>query len=120
MKENWLEDYEKKGELWICPIHTMEIIPGQTEVLSNLQISFPKSEQETMTVDAFVYFKEDRIETGANNRISISFLKKTIIIRIIQFNLNRPTLSCLCPWRPVSALIAMITTILYEFANMTK
>ncbi len=76
MKENWLEDYEKKGELWICPIHTMEIIPGQTEVLSNLQISFPKSEQETMTVDAFVYFKEDRIETGANNRISISFLKK--------------------------------------------
>lgn len=76
LKENWFEDFEQKGELWICPIHELEIVPGKTESLSNLQISYPYTGGENVTVDAYVYFSEDGLEYGANNRISWAVLEE--------------------------------------------
>lgn len=76
LKENWYEDFEKKGELWICPIHEMEIFPGEKELLPNLQISFPYSGGENVTVDAYVLFSGDGLECKANNRISWAVLEE--------------------------------------------
>ncbi|WP_211241940.1 hypothetical protein [Ectobacillus panaciterrae] len=74
MNEDWFEQ-TMKGETWICPIQQMNIYPQQIESLSNLQINiFNLEEQESILVEAFVFFKEQGLEFAANNRVSISLL----------------------------------------------
>jgi hypothetical protein len=74
MNEDWFEQ-TIKGENWICPIQEVTIYPQQIESLSNLQINIPNlEEQESILVEAFVFFQEQELEFAANNRISISLL----------------------------------------------
>jgi len=76
VNENWLEEFDEKGEIWICPIRSTDILPGQTESLSNLQISLLDPEQKTIRVEAYVFFAEDHLEFKSNNQISLTLLKK--------------------------------------------
>ncbi|PGZ99796.1 hypothetical protein COE51_08350 [Bacillus pseudomycoides] len=74
MNEDWFEQ-TMKGENWICPIQQVNIYPQQIESLSNLQINISNlEEQESILVEAFVFFQEQELEFAANNRISISLL----------------------------------------------
>lgn len=76
LNENWLEEFEEKGEIWICPIHSILIPPKSIETLPNLQIQLLDPEQKTVRVEAFIYMREDQLEFKANNQISLSLLKK--------------------------------------------
>jgi len=74
LNENWLEEFEEKGELWICPIQSLDILPGQTETFSNLQITLLNLEEKTIRVDSSVFFPKDDLEFKSNNQISLSLL----------------------------------------------
>ncbi|MGM0903868.1 MAG: hypothetical protein ACQEXB_22550 [Bacillota bacterium] len=76
MNEKWIDEFEEKGEIWICPIQSIDIPPRQTESLSNLQISLLDYEHKTIRVEAFVFFINDELEFRSNNKISVSSLKK--------------------------------------------
>lgn len=76
LNENWFEEFEEKGEIWICPIQSILIQPRQTETLPNLQIQILDPQQDTVRVEAYVFMNEDELEFKASNRISLSLLKK--------------------------------------------
>jgi len=76
LNENWFEEFEEKGEIWICPIEAVDIQPRQTVTLSNLQIKHLDFEQKDIRVDAYVFFSNDGLEFKSNNQISLSLLKK--------------------------------------------
>jgi hypothetical protein len=74
MNDDWLEQAQEKGELWICPVQPMDILPRQVESFQNFQISILKPEEhKSVKVEAFVFFKEQGLEIPSNNRISLSF-----------------------------------------------
>ncbi|TLS37467.1 hypothetical protein [Pseudalkalibacillus caeni] len=71
--DNWLDQLKEKGEAWITSIHKVQIEPGQTETLSNIQMSLLEAEQvDNFIVEGFVFFKEQGVEFEANNSISVS------------------------------------------------
>lgn len=76
MNDNWIEEAEEKGETWICPIQSLNILPGEMESISNLQISVLKLAEKNIRVEAFVYFIEQGLEFHANNKISLMLSQK--------------------------------------------
>jgi hypothetical protein len=74
MYDDWFEQLEEKGEIWVCPINVLEIPPGQTEAFHNFRISFVKQdEQKNLKVEGFIFFQEHGLEYRANNTISLAF-----------------------------------------------
>lgn len=74
MNDEWLEESQKKGETWICPVQPVNIPPRQIESFQNFQISILKPEEhKNLKVEAFVFFKEQGLEYAANNQIALSF-----------------------------------------------
>jgi hypothetical protein len=74
MNDNWLEQVEEKGEIWISSIQHLNLAPSQTESISNLQMNAQSLEEyENINVEAFVSFNENELKIEANNQISISF-----------------------------------------------
>ncbi|MCM3568571.1 hypothetical protein [Neobacillus mesonae] len=74
MYEDWFQQVEEKGEIWVCPIKPLEILPGQIESFQNFRINLVKEEnQQNLKVEGFVFFQEQGLEYKANNSISLSF-----------------------------------------------
>ncbi|MDQ1003600.1 hypothetical protein QFZ28_004000 [Neobacillus niacini] len=74
MYDDWFQQAEEKGEIWICPIKSINILPGQKESFQNFQISLVKEEnQQNLKVEGYVYFQEQGLQYKANNRITLSF-----------------------------------------------
>jgi hypothetical protein len=74
MYDDWFQQAEQKGEIWICPINPLEIAPGQSESFQNFRINFVKDEDlKNVKVEGFVFFQEQGLEYRANNSISLSF-----------------------------------------------
>jgi hypothetical protein len=73
LEEDWFKKAKERGEYWICPIHPVQIHPGQDEI-HNFQISIKKPPADTMvTVEGIVTFQEPKLQFVSNNRIAISF-----------------------------------------------
>jgi hypothetical protein len=74
MNDDWFEQIEEKGEIWIAPIQKLSILPNQVESLLNLQMNFQTFEDNKQTIiEVFVFFKENDYKVEAENRIAISF-----------------------------------------------
>ncbi|VEF49045.1 Uncharacterised protein [Bacillus freudenreichii] len=72
IKENWLEEAEEKGELWIRAIDDLVIGPDEAVTLSNLQMRLMDiKEDKNLTVEAFVLFNHNELQMEANNKISL-------------------------------------------------
>ncbi|WP_210367329.1 hypothetical protein [Bacillus sp. REN3] len=72
MNEDWMQEMDEKGEVWIAPIGRLAIVPGQSESLSNLQMTILDGE-ENVLIEAFIFFQDQELRVAANNRISLSF-----------------------------------------------
>ena len=73
LKENWFEDFEQKGELWICPIHELEIVPRENGVFVQFANQLSVYRREECYRRCLCVFFRGRIRYGANNRISWRF-----------------------------------------------
>ncbi|MDQ0157340.1 hypothetical protein [Robertmurraya andreesenii] len=72
IKENWFEEAEEKGELWIRSINDLVIGPDEVVSLSNLQMRLTDIEEDKkLTVEAFVLFNDNGMQMEANNKISL-------------------------------------------------
>jgi hypothetical protein len=73
MKEDWYQQIEDTGEIWISSIQSLNIEPNQTETIANLQFDVRDIEEhENILVEAFVFYNEGEVKTAAENRISLS------------------------------------------------
>ena len=74
LEDNWFSQAKERGEYWIAPIQPVQIAPQETEPFQNFQISVLKPEAAgTVTIEGFVYFREQGLQFASNNRISLSF-----------------------------------------------
>lgn len=72
--DNWKEKVRKEGEYWLKPLFTNEVGPGQQLVFSNFTLSIQKPPKgNSVIIDAFVYSKEDRNGSAAQNQIVLNF-----------------------------------------------
>jgi len=73
LEDDWASQARQRGEYWICPIQPVQIAPQQKESFQNFQISVLKPENSsTVTIEGFVFFREQGLRFASNNRISLS------------------------------------------------
>ena len=74
MYDDWFQQMEEKGEIWICPIKPLEIPPERIETFQNFRIKLVKDEdQQNLKIEGYVFFQEQDLKYKANNSISLSF-----------------------------------------------
>jgi hypothetical protein len=74
MYDDWFQQIEEKGEIWICPIKPLEIPPGKLESFQNFRIKLVKDQaQQNLKIEGHVFFQEQNLKYKANNSISLSF-----------------------------------------------
>lgn len=73
MTDNWIEDADEKGEIWIQPIQEMIIHSGERIKVPNIQmkINNPIEYNQIIKVEAFIFFIENGLEIVAENKISL-------------------------------------------------
>jgi hypothetical protein len=74
LQKDWFAEAMERGEYWIAPVQHFEIAPEEMQALDNFQLSILKPEEPgTVTIEAFVYFKEREVPFASNNHIVFSF-----------------------------------------------
>lgn len=73
MTDNWIEDADEKGEIWIQPVQEMMIHSGEGIKVPNIQmkINNPIEYNQIIKVEAFIFFIENGLEIVAENKISL-------------------------------------------------
>lgn len=72
MNENWQNEADEKGEVWVCPVHEINTDPGEYIQLPNIQMTVKSLEEvKNIKVEAFIFFVEHGLEITANNKISL-------------------------------------------------
>ncbi|UOE57355.1 hypothetical protein LIT38_10370 [Bacillus sp. CMF12] len=71
MDSNWSSSAKERGEIWICPINKMNIIPGNYVSINNFEILLQRETYHNIKIEAFVYFNEKEFKIRASNRIAV-------------------------------------------------
>ncbi|MEH6986474.1 hypothetical protein [Cytobacillus firmus] len=74
MHDNWIEQSEESGEVWIKPIQELSLSPGESTGLTNLQLTVKDNSDSQTKVTAFVYFSDGSLQIEADNKISIMYI----------------------------------------------
>ncbi|MBY6053365.1 hypothetical protein [Cytobacillus firmus] len=74
MHDNWMEQSEESGEVWIKPIHELSLSPGESTGLTNLQLTVKNNADSQTKVEAFIYFSDSSVQIEADNKISIMYI----------------------------------------------
>ncbi len=73
IENEWAKEARERGEIWIAPMHDLFIAPNQTVSLTDFQIPIKKQFEDSIVVEAFVYFKGQEYRARAMNQIALNF-----------------------------------------------
>lgn len=77
VEREWAITARDKGEVWICPVYDMKIMPGSTIVINDFSFFF-KDKHYSCIVEAFVFYINRKYKIKAANRIVVNFKKSCI------------------------------------------
>ncbi|MCF6409143.1 hypothetical protein [Pseudalkalibacillus salsuginis] len=70
---DWAEEAKSRGEIWIASMYDFQIPVSRTISLTDFQIPIQKQFEDSVVVEAFVYFQKEDYRARAMNQISINF-----------------------------------------------
>ncbi|KSU64377.1 hypothetical protein AS034_00605 [[Bacillus] enclensis] len=74
LNDSWHKEIQEKGEVWICPVHSLQIQPGHFESFQNIQMTLLQPEEhDKVSIQGFVFFNDNDLQIEANNQVSLSF-----------------------------------------------
>jgi SMC interacting uncharacterized protein involved in chromosome segregation len=73
IENEWAKEARERGEVWVTSMHDLKIIPNQTVSLSDFQIPIKKQFEDSIIIEAFVYFKNQEYRSRAMNQIALNF-----------------------------------------------
>ena len=73
LEEDWFEQAMERGEYWMAPIQPVRIAPKEVHPFQNFQITVMTPESgNSVTIEGFVFFREQDVQFASNNRIAVS------------------------------------------------
>jgi hypothetical protein len=73
MDNEWADKARERGEIWICPLRETRQKSGERIALTDFQIPIKSKIDETITVEAFVYYHKQNYRAKAVNHIAVNF-----------------------------------------------
>ncbi|MGM7700962.1 hypothetical protein ACSVDE_04495 [Pseudalkalibacillus sp. Hm43] len=73
IENEWAKEARERGEIWVAPMHDLFIPPNHTVSLTDFQIPIKKQFEDSIVVEAFIYFKEQEYRARAMNQIALNF-----------------------------------------------
>ncbi|MCF6136904.1 hypothetical protein [Pseudalkalibacillus berkeleyi] len=73
IENEWAKEARERGEIWVAPMHDLTIQPNQTISISDFQIPIKKQFEDSIIIEAFVYFQNKEYRARAMNQIALNF-----------------------------------------------
>lgn len=73
IESEWALEARERGEVWVAPMHDLSIPPNRTVSLTDFQIPIKKQFEDSIIIEAFVYFKDQEYRSRAMNQIALNF-----------------------------------------------
>ncbi|WP_221563917.1 hypothetical protein [Alkalihalobacillus sp. TS-13] len=73
LDNDWAKEARSRGEIWVASMYDLQIPVNHTISLSDFQIPIQKQFEDSVIVEAFVYFQNEDYRARAKNQISINF-----------------------------------------------
>ncbi|WP_257349084.1 hypothetical protein [Pseudalkalibacillus decolorationis] len=73
LENDWAKEARERGEIWIASMHELKLQANQTISLTDFQIPIQKEFEDSITIEAFVYFPNHEYRARAVNQIALNF-----------------------------------------------
>lgn len=73
LDNDWANEARERGELWLHPISSFQLSPGEKAVINDFQIPVNTKLCDHITVETFIYSQSDNFRSKGLNQIIVNF-----------------------------------------------
>lgn len=77
VERDWANNARDKGEVWICPVYDMKMMPGSCIAINDFKF-YLNDQHYSCIIEAFVFYIKRKYKIKASNRIIVNFKKSCL------------------------------------------